>query len=102
MPASFVAGFDGSAAAGAAVRLTARLAAGAGAQVLAAHAFAPGHDIADARVVSDELLARVREPGMRVRSVAAHSAAEGLRDVARYEDAALLAVGRTHRGPVGR
>jgi nucleotide-binding universal stress UspA family protein len=102
MRAPYIAGFDGTATAAAAVRLTARLAAGADAQVVVAHAFAPGHDIADARAASDELLARVREPGMRLRSIAAHSAAEGLRDLARHEGAGLLAVGRTHHGPVGR
>jgi len=98
----FIAGFDGSATAAAAVRLAARLAAGAGAQVVAAHVFAAGHDGAGARAASEALLAQVREPGMRQRSIAAHSAAEGLRDVARHEGAALLAVGRTHDGPVGR
>jgi nucleotide-binding universal stress UspA family protein len=100
--APFIAGFDGSASAAAAVSLTARLAAGAGASVVVVHAFAEGHDIAEARAVSGALLAQAQEPGMRLRSIAAHSAAEGLRDVARHEGAALLAVGRTHHGPVGR
>jgi nucleotide-binding universal stress UspA family protein len=102
MSAPFIVGFDGSASAAAAVRFTSRLAAGSGAPVVVAHAFAPGHNITEARAGSDDLLAEVREPGTRLRSIAAHSAAEGLRDVARYEGAALLAVGRTHRGPVGR
>jgi nucleotide-binding universal stress UspA family protein len=102
MAAPFIVGFDGSATAAAALRLTMRLAAGAGAHVVVAHAFAPGHDIADARALSDELLAQVQEPGVRLRSIAVHSAAEGLRDVARHEGAALLAIGRTHHGPVGR
>jgi nucleotide-binding universal stress UspA family protein len=102
MDAPFIAGFDGSPAASAAVRVTTHLASSAGAPVVVAHAFAPGHDIADARAASDELLAHVNEPGARTRSIAAHSAVDGLRDAADYERAALLAVGRTHYGVVGR
>jgi nucleotide-binding universal stress UspA family protein len=102
MDAPFIAGFDGSPAASAAVRVTMQLATSAGAPVVVAHAFAPGHDIADARAASDELLAQVQEPGVRTRSIAAHSAADGLRDAADFERAALLAVGRTHHGAVGR
>jgi nucleotide-binding universal stress UspA family protein len=102
MDAPFVAGFDGSATALGAVRFTTRLAIAAGAQTVVAHAFLPGHDVAGARAESDALLAGLEEPGVRVRSFAAHSPAEGLRDVARHEGAALLAVGRTHHGPVGR
>ena len=48
------------------------------------------------RAASDELLAQVDEPGTRTRSIAAHSAPDGLRDVAIYEGAAMLVVGRTH------
>jgi nucleotide-binding universal stress UspA family protein len=102
MDAPFIVGFDGSAASADAVRLTVRLAAGAGAPVIAAHAFLPGRDIAAERAAADELLEQLGETGVRLRSIAAHSAAEGLRDVARYEGAALLAVARTHHGPVGR
>ena len=102
MEAPFIAGFDGSPAAETAVRMTMRLASGTGAPVVVAHAFAPGHDIAEARAASDELLAGIDEPSARTRSIAAHFAAEGLRDVASYEGAALLAVGRTHHGALGR
>src|SRR5690349_9016353 len=102
MDAPFIVGFDGSPAARAAVWATTRLAASVGAPVVAAHAFAPGRDIADARAASDELLAQIGDPAVRIRSIAGHSAAEGLRDVAKYERAALLAVGRTHHGAVGQ
>jgi nucleotide-binding universal stress UspA family protein len=102
MAGPFIAGYDGSATSAAAVRLTARLAAGAGAELIVANAFLPGRDIADARAAAHELLAQVPEPRARLRAIAAHSAAEGLRDVARHEGAALLAAGRTHHGPVGR
>lgn len=102
MDAPFVAGFDGSATAADAVHLTARLAGAAAAPVVVANAFLPGRDIAAARGESEALLDLVEEPGVRRRAIAAHSAAEGLRDVARHEGAALLAVGRTHHGPVGR
>jgi nucleotide-binding universal stress UspA family protein len=102
MDAPYVAGFDGSETALEAVRLTARLAIAAGTHTVVAHAFRPGHDIAAARAESDAMLRDFSVPGVRPRSIAAHSAAEGLRDVARHERAALLAVGRTHHGPVGR
>lgn len=102
MEAPFVAGYDGSATAASAVRLTARLATAVDAPVVVAHAFLAGRDVVAARAEADALLAQVGEPGTRLRSIAAHSAAEGLRDVARYEGAGLLAVGRTHHGPVGR
>lgn len=102
MDAPFVAGFDGSATSADAVRLTARLAVAAGAPLVVAHAFLPGRDIAAARAEADWLLERIDEPGARVRSIAAHAAAQGLRDVARHEGASLLGVGRTHRGSMGR
>jgi nucleotide-binding universal stress UspA family protein len=102
MDAPLIAGFDGSTAATAAVGLTTQLAAALDAPLVVAHAFAPGHDIAESRAASDELLARVAEPHARKRSIAAHSPADGLRDVADYEGAALLAVGRTHHGIAGR
>jgi nucleotide-binding universal stress UspA family protein len=100
--APLIAGFDGSPAAAAALQVTRQLAADLGAPLVVAHAFAPGHDIADSRAASDELLAQVAEPGARTRSIAARSPADGLRDVAASEEAALLAVGRTHRRAVGR
>jgi nucleotide-binding universal stress UspA family protein len=78
MDAPFIVGFDGSAASADAVRLTVRLAAGAGAPVIAAHAFLPGRDIAAERAAADELLEQLGETGVRLRSIAAHSAAEGL------------------------
>jgi nucleotide-binding universal stress UspA family protein len=102
MDAPLIAGFDGSASATSALHVTKRLASRLAAPVVVAHAFAPGHDIADARAASDELLAPFAEPGVRTRSIAANSAADGLRDVADYEEAALLAVGRTHHGALGR
>jgi nucleotide-binding universal stress UspA family protein len=102
MDTPFIAGFDGSPAAKAAVRAATRLAASADAPVVAVHAFSPGRDIADARADSDELLAQIADAAVRTRSIAAHSAADGLRHVAQYERAALLAVGRTHHGAVGR
>jgi len=73
MDGPFVAGFDGSDTATAAVWLTTRLANAAGTEVIVADAFIPGRDVA-----------------------------QGLRDIARREGAGLLAVGRTHHGPIGR
>lgn len=102
MVAPFIVGFDDSASAAAALRLTVRLAAGEGAPVVAAHVVASGGDGPEAIAESERVLARVQEPGVRLRSTASHSAAEGLREVARHERAALLAIGRTYHGPVGR
>ena len=102
MDAPFVAGFDGSATSANAVRLTARLAMAKGTGLIVANAFLPGRDIAKARAEADWLLESVDEPGARMRSIAAHSAAQGLRDVAHHEAAALIGIGRTHHGSVGR
>jgi nucleotide-binding universal stress UspA family protein len=102
MDAPLVTGFDGSVAATTAVTVTKRLADGLAEALVVAHSFAPGADIADARAESDELLESIAEAGVRTRSIAGHSAADGLRDIARYEGAAMLAVGRSHYGAIGR
>lgn len=73
MEGPFVAGFDGSDTAADAVWLTERLASATGAEVIVADAFLPGRDVA-----------------------------HNLRELARRTRAGLLAVGRTHHGPVGR
>ena len=102
MDGPYVAGFDGSSISADAVRLTARLAIAAGAPLVVVNAFLPGRDIAGARAEADWLLQRVKEAGARRRSVAATSAAQGLREVAHHEGAALIGVGRTHHGAVVR
>jgi nucleotide-binding universal stress UspA family protein len=73
MDGPFVVGFDGSDTATEAARLTTMLADAVGAEVIVADAFVPGRDVA-----------------------------QGLREIARRAGAGLLAVGRTHHGPVGR
>jgi nucleotide-binding universal stress UspA family protein len=115
MSTTFIAGYDGSDAARAALRFTGRLAAQLGGDVVAANVYplVPAvlskgasagalHELRDqARSEAEKLL---RESGVDARlvPVAAQSAAEGLHQLAEEEDAALVAVGGTHRGAIGK
>jgi len=115
MSQHYIVGFDGSQTALAALRVGRRLAGAAGARVTAvnvrpvvptvlAKGASAGADAAleqDALRASRAVLAEL-EPGAETRSVAALSPARGLHDVAAETEDALLVVGATHRGPVGR
>ncbi len=116
---SYVAGFDGTPSGRGAVALALTLARRTGARVVAAHvharepawplptaARAAERDwLADARRRADELAARLAdelgEEGETV-VVEATSPAHGLHELAEDTGAALLVVGSTGRGPIGR
>jgi nucleotide-binding universal stress UspA family protein len=116
MTTTLIAGYDGSDAAAAAVRFARMLATATGGDVVAAavhppvpYVYAPGASTA----ADAELTAELREDARRRLEtipdddvervvVAAHSPAEGLHRLAEERRAALIAVGATHRGTLGR
>ena len=116
MPLTYIAGYDGSDASRAAVTLAQALAEAAGAEMLVATvylqtppAYAPGASaMADAELDqeaqadAERLLTALEVGGVRKRTVRAGSAPRGLHELAVLEAAALLAVGATHRGALGR
>jgi nucleotide-binding universal stress UspA family protein len=117
MPLVFIAGFDGSLASMAAVRLARRLAKATGADVLAATVFSPAplvpgkgaSAMADAeldqaiRQAAEHTLAQLHEPeSVQRRTIPGRSAAQGLHELAEQENAGLIAVGATHHGTAGR
>ena len=116
MPPTYIAGYDGSDASSAAVALAQALAKAASADMLVATvylrtppAYAPGASaMADAeldqeaRADAERLLDVLEVAGVRKRTIRADSAPRGLHELAVLEEAALLAVGATHRGPFGR
>lgn len=109
---TYIAGYDGSDTARAALRFTRDLAANADADVLAAAVypqsrFAAGGDAGDqaarpGREEAERTLGASGVPEVTHVAVGAPSPAEGLHRLAEDQDAALLAVGTTHRGSVGR
>ncbi len=117
-PASrpYLAGYDGSPAAGAAVRFAKVLAAPGGEQVVAVmvhpvlpHVLGKGSSAAADAALEDALredaarvLAGLVDEGVRREVVAGESPAQGLHRLAEDQDAALVAVGVTHRGAIGR
>jgi nucleotide-binding universal stress UspA family protein len=112
----YLAGYDGSRASRAAVSFAARLAEATGAEVLvvdvyetAAHVGVrgvalPGADLveADIRRAVERRLEELTEPAIQRIAHPAASAAEGLHRLAEDRNAALVVVGRTHRGHIGR
>lgn len=113
MTLTYLAGYDGSDAARAAVRLTKRMGEALGARVLAVYVYEPvpiisakGESRAErehgAHEAADHLLAELAEPDVETRAIAARSPARGLQEAAEEEGASLLAVGATHRGELGR
>ena len=118
MAHTYIAGFDGSEASRAAVRLALRLGRAEGARVIAARITptvysVPGRGAspaldrsldADIRAQAEqELRETLVVDGDVERTVrSAHSPAEGLHALVEAEDAELLVVGVTHHGPVGR
>ncbi len=116
MPPVYVVGYDDREAARTAARVTAALAARTGAEVLAVHVhpalpapaaavpgWSPPAAAEDAlRAAARRTLATLDAPGVRTGLVAAASPAAGLHRTAEREHAALLAIGVTHRGPLGR
>ena len=112
----YLAGYDGSRASRAAVSFATRLAEATGAEVLvvdvyetAAHSGVrgvalPGADLveADIRRAVERRLEELTEPAIQRIAHPAASAAEGLHRLAEDRNAALVVVGRTHRGHIGR
>ena len=119
MAPQYIVGYDGTPASRAALEFTRELARGTGAGVLATHVYAtlsplyisphatapPSAIYAEAaeagRAGADRLLERVPQDVGR-RAVQSGSIPSELHALARAEKAALLAVGVTHRGPLGR
>jgi nucleotide-binding universal stress UspA family protein len=113
---TFVTGYDGSDAARAALRWTSRLAGALGADVVAANVYAhapylpgkgasdgPVHELAEeARADAERTLAAVDVAEVTHVAVGADSPAAGLTQLAEDQHAALVAVGVTHRGALGR
>jgi nucleotide-binding universal stress UspA family protein len=97
-----------------AIALASSLAGITGAELMLVHAYP--YDTRPSRALnatfeaylrkdSHELLERLRsdlDGTVEVRSIANHSAAHGLHDLAEAEDAALIVVGSTHTGRAGR
>jgi nucleotide-binding universal stress UspA family protein len=116
MSSTFVAGYDGSDASRAAVRLAKRLGQHLDARVLVIHVYEPVPFVAgkgendgarralqeDIRAAAEHLLDELGEPGVEKRAIPAWSPARGLHDVAEKEGASLMAVGAKPRGPLGR
>jgi nucleotide-binding universal stress UspA family protein len=116
MPSVYLVGYDGSEASRSATRLTAELAGATGADVIAITAYppiplalAPGAPaLADAeleaslRRQAEERLDTLDVPGVDVRRALPGPAARALVESAEREGAALIAVGVTHRGALGR
>ena len=116
MSLTYIAGYDGSEASAAAVRLATHLAEATGADVIAATVYQPlppahgkgGTAAADAeledliRKDADETLAALHHEEVLRRTVPGDSAAHGLHRLAQQEEASLIAVGATHRGPAAR
>ena len=118
MTPTYIVGYDGSDAAGCALGFTRELARATGAGILAANVYAvpvplvapyPANLVppldpdleAVQRKAAEEVLETVG-PGARSRAVRGESVPRELHALADAEDAALIAVGATHRGPVGR
>ncbi|WP_205697084.1 universal stress protein [Conexibacter sp. SYSU D00693] len=112
MTRTFIAGYDGSDAALAAVTLAHRLARAAGAELVvvtahatAAHLLLPGTEHAleeEARAAAEGLLGALEVPAGVTRVVRGGGPARALAEVAQEEQASLVVVGTTHHGPLGR
>jgi nucleotide-binding universal stress UspA family protein len=116
MTVTHIAGYDGSPAAVAAIRFAETLAGQAGGEAVAATVYEPVphlHARGGSRPADEELNQHiVREAhqvqeqldvaGVRKRVVPGRSAAHGLHVLAEREGAAMLVVGTTHRGALGR
>jgi nucleotide-binding universal stress UspA family protein len=117
MSLTYIAGFDGSPASTAAVRVARQLGETTGADVIVATVYVPtplvagkgSSAMADAeldeaiRNAAERTIAELQEPeGVLRRVVPGSSAAHGLHRLAEQEEASLIAVGVTHHGPVGR
>jgi nucleotide-binding universal stress UspA family protein len=112
--ATYICGYDGTDASRAAVRFAARLGSLTGAKVIAAHVFSPlqvGHMHAVVLSIPDEdhkraraerLLDGLDEEGVERRLIPSGTPAHGLHGLAEAERAALVAVGGTHHGALGR
>jgi nucleotide-binding universal stress UspA family protein len=111
---TYVSGFDGTEASHAAVRFAARLGSLVGAKVIAAHVYSPvrvGHIYAvvesfpeedQKRAEAARVLEGLDDEGVDRRLIPSSSAAHGLHSLVEEEAAALLVVGSTHHGALGR
>jgi nucleotide-binding universal stress UspA family protein len=111
----YLAGYDGSPAAAAAVRFARLLASAGGDEVVVATVYrtiprvlgggsaAAGAALTEAlREDAERMLEAVAGTGIRPEAVAGDSPAQGLHRLAEELGAALVAVGVTHRGAIGR
>jgi nucleotide-binding universal stress UspA family protein len=111
---TYVSGFDGTEASHAAVRFAARLGSLTGAKVIAAHVFSPvhvGHIYAvvssldeedQKRAEAERVLEGLDEEGVDRRLISSSSPAHGLHSLVEEEAAALLVIGSSHHGALGR
>lgn len=116
MSLTYIAGYDGTPASASAVRLARSLGEARGADVIVATVYQPLPVVygkgsaagADAeleeqiRKDADGTLAGLDEQGVLRRTVPGDSPAHGLQRLAEREEAALIAVGATHRGTAAR
>jgi nucleotide-binding universal stress UspA family protein len=111
---TYVCGFDGTEASRAAVRFAGRLGSLVGAKVIAAHVFSRvrvGHiyavmesfrDEDEKRAEAERVLEGLDEEGVDRRLIPSSSPAHGLHSLAEEEGAALLVIGSTQHGALGR
>ncbi len=114
MSQTFIAAYDGSAASRAAVQLAVDLAAAQDAEVLAAHVYprlTPAGlrgSVFDKQIQQDlhdqgrAVIDGLDVQGVARRALLAGSPAQALHDLAEEEDAALVVLGATHYGRIGR
>ena len=113
---TYIAGYDGSDESRTAVEIAARLAAAAGARVVAVNVYQYASGSywigvnamlykeleAEYLARAERLVAGLDVPGVEKRALLADSPARGLHELAEELDAGLVAVGATHHGPLGR
>ncbi len=115
MPATYIAGYDGSDASRAALRFATTMADATDGEVIAAMVYIEAARVfgrggpygvaaidEQSRANAEHVLAKDGVPEVMQRVVGARSPAQGLHRLAVKEHAALVAVGVTHHGPVGR
>ena len=116
MPATYIAGYDGSPESHSAVEVAARLAEAAGAEVVAVNVYPHGTAIywvaptvmqsaeieAELRASAKQTLEKLDVPGVTGMVLKADSPARGLHDQAVATGAEMIVVGTTHHGPFGR
>ena len=116
MSTTYIAGYDGSESSKAALHVLSRLAESTSAEIIAAAVYkqtplilgktssaSPVEELnAASRRSAEEMLAETGVPSITHTAVGGRSPAEGLQTLADDQEAAVIAVGVTHRGAVGR